>query len=408
MALRNRNGKWHYRFHAAGQEWSGDTGLVATERNRSAALMVEAEARKLVKDGRGDHLRLTIKPFSDAADQFIEWAKGEYRTKPNTWKRLRGSMTSLREYFGKLPLHSITVGQVQDYMSWRRAGDEAREIAPVKEITLRHDLHALSPLFQYGQTHNWCSNNPVESVKIPSDKDAERIHVISEAEEILYFSTCGLLEREQLAKGASTKRNGAYIRAARSFRALHDLAKAMLLQGTRPSEAMQAHKSHVDLGTGKWLIPESKSNAGRRTLKLLPDTRSIFAARITASSHGWLFEGKSADVPMKDAENAHKKVLDRSGLGFVLYDFRHTAATRWAERGMGVETIAKLLGHANLRTVMRYVHLSQEHLDRSMLLYGSAPDGQATRPKSRSGFGPDDAASFGDSSPVSVSERKVQ
>jgi hypothetical protein len=82
MGLRNRNGKWHYRFYAAGQEWSGDTGLVATEGNRSVAMMVEAEARKLVKDGRGDHLKLTIKPFSDAADQFIEWAKGEYRTKP--------------------------------------------------------------------------------------------------------------------------------------------------------------------------------------------------------------------------------------------------------------------------------------------------------------------------------------
>jgi len=57
----------------------------------------------------------------------------------------------------------------------------------------------------------------------------------------------------------------------------------------------------------------------------------------------------------------------------VLYDFRHTCATRWAERGMGVETIARLLGHANLRTVMRHVHLSQEHLDRSMVLYGVEP-----------------------------------
>jgi integrase len=287
-------------------------------------------------------------------------------------------------------------------------GDEAREIAPVKEITLRHDLHALSPLFQYGQKHNWCSQNPVESVKIPSDKDAECIHVISEAEEARYFGTCELLEREQLAKAGTTKRKGAYIRAARSFRALHDLAKTMLLQGARPSEAMQAHKSHVDLGAGKWLIPESKSNAGRRLLKLLPETRSIFAARIAASARGWLFEGKSADAPMRDAENAHQRVLARSGLAFVLYDFRHTAATRWAEGGMGVETIAKLLGHANLRTVMRYVHLSQEHLDRSMLLYGSAPDGKTARSESRSGFGPDASASFEDSSPVSVSEGKVQ
>jgi integrase len=121
---------------------------------------------------------------------------------------------------------------------------------------------------------------------------------------------------------------------------------------------MQTHRSHVDIEARKRLIPESKSSAGRRTLRLLAETRSIFAARIAASRRGWRFEGKSAEVPMKDSENAHRKVLDRAGLAFVLYDFRHTAATTWAERGMGIETIARLLGHANVRTVMRYVHLS--------------------------------------------------
>jgi hypothetical protein len=68
---------------------------------------------------------------------------------------------------------------------------------------------------------------------------------------------------------------------------------------------------------------------------------------------------------------------------------------------MGVETIAKLLGHANLRTVMRYVHLSQEHLDRSMLLYGMAP-------VSRVQSGSNGSGTFDDSSPFSVNESEVQ
>jgi integrase len=136
-------------------------------------------------------------------------------------------------------------------------------------------------------------------------------------------------------------------------------------------EVMHAHVSHVDLEAGKWFIAESKSTPGRRTLKLLPKIRSIFAARNQKSTRGWLFEGKSTDVPMKGAENSHQKVLALAGLAFVLYDFRRTCATRWAERGMGIETIARLLEHVNLRMVMRYVHLSHEHLDRSMLMYGA-------------------------------------
>src|SRR6478672_5282346 len=111
MPLRRRNGNWHYRFYAAGRTWTGDTGLVATKRSESAARCAEAEARKLVSQGRGEALKLEVKTFSDAADQFIAWAKGEHRDKPNTWKRLRGSITSLKVFFGHQPLHTITVGR---------------------------------------------------------------------------------------------------------------------------------------------------------------------------------------------------------------------------------------------------------------------------------------------------------
>jgi integrase len=47
---------------------------------------------------------------------------------------------------------------------------------------------------------------------------------------------------------------------------------------------------------------------------------------------------------------------------FVVYDLRHTFATRFAEATAGdVVALAAILGHANLCTVMRYVHLSREH-----------------------------------------------
>jgi len=54
----------------------------------------------------------------------------------------------------------------------------------------------------------------------------------------------------------------------------------------------------------------------------------------------------------------------------VIYDFRHTFATRMAERGCDIATLAKILGHANLRSVMRYIHISQEHVERAMLQFG--------------------------------------
>jgi site-specific recombinase XerD len=143
-----------------------------------------------------------VKTFRGAAQQFIQWAKGEHRQKPNTWKGLRGSMTSLK-VFGNQPLHTIGIGQLQDYMSWRRSGDEKKEISPVKEVTLRHDLHALSPLFDYGINHNWCVLNPVAKVKIPSDAEAQRMHVLTPGEETKYFQACLQRSDQELAASMS-------------------------------------------------------------------------------------------------------------------------------------------------------------------------------------------------------------
>ena len=373
MSLRQRSGNWHYRFFAAGRTWTADTGLAATERNRNAALLAEVEARKLVSDGRPEQLKVLPKPFSDAADQFIEWAKGEHREKKGTWKRLRGSMASLKLYFKLRPLHTITVGQVQDYMSWRRLCPECSgdgcDICDqtgqgVKEITLRHDLHALSPLFKYGIDHNWCLLNPVERVKIPSDAEAVRIHVLTPAEEMLYFETCKRLAAELQAEATRAKGGAvaAKQRAAKCFDNLQDVGRLMLLQGPRPSEVMAARTEHVDVARAEWLIAGGKSRAARRVLDLTPESAGILEKRFMAGGEGFLFHGRKHGTPLSDVENAHKRVLEASGLAFVIYDFRHTFATRFAEATNGdVVALAAILGHANLRTVMRYVHVSREH-----------------------------------------------
>src|SRR5712691_10222927 len=100
MPLRSRNGTWHYRFWLDGREYTSDTDLVATERNRNAAARVEAKARELVMSGRSHELRLQVKPFSDAATEFLTWADGEYIEHRNTAKRLRTSFVSLCRFFG--------------------------------------------------------------------------------------------------------------------------------------------------------------------------------------------------------------------------------------------------------------------------------------------------------------------
>ena len=68
---------------------------------------------------------------------------------------------------------------------------------------------------------------------------------------------------------------------------------------------------------------------------------------------------KRAGLPITKLNGSREKVLEATGLSFVLYDLRHTFATRAAERGMPLPLLAKILGHANMRSIEKmYIRLN--------------------------------------------------
>src|SRR5262249_17917714 len=138
----------------------------------------------------------------------------------------------------------------------------------VREITIRHDLHALSLMLQYAIRHNWARRNPVKEVEMPSDANAVRIHILSPAEEAAYFTH------------AAKRPN------------LHDVAKLILLHGMRPEEVMQLRAEHVDLERNTVRIERGKTNAARRILRLRIESRDILVRRIAAGST-WIFPGRN-------------------------------------------------------------------------------------------------------------------
>jgi integrase len=403
MPIRSREGNWHYRFQVDGRTYSAKTDLVATERNRTAAMRVEAKARELVLSGRAHELKLQVKPFSDAARDFLVWADGEYTTHPATAKRLRTSFVSLSAFFGNAPLSSILRGHVNDFKAWRRKEHG------VREITIRHDLHALSKAFGYFVDHNWARENPVKGVEIPSDKDAVRIHVLSAAEEALYFE------------------------AAKRFPALYDLGRLMLKQGCRPEEILELQVADIDLERSRLTIRAGKSRSARRQLRLSVESREICARRVMAATSRWMFEGKIPGSRLAKLNGRHtdtlnalatckcshsrdqqedsvgcscgcKKFDEVSRMAFVLYDLRHTFATRAAEAGMPVATLASILGHGDLRSVSKYVHVRQDAKDRAMDALEEVQN--ISEEKRSSSFRPVDGAERRDSSGSSRTSRE--
>ena len=344
MPLRRRGPWWHYRFTIAGQEIAGSTDLRATEENRKAAERFEKHQRQLVLSGRAVE---RAKDFATAAGEFISWCKDvEYRQKPNTAARIETSFASLLECFGTISVSEIGAGELERYKTRRI------QVNGVRDVTLRHDLHALSLFFQYAEKMRWREGNPVRQITIPSDRESVRIHVLTNEEEKKYFKAASdVVDRDG-------RRN------------LYDVAMIMLNQGCRPEEIMSARKCDLDANASTLAIPGGKSRAARRTLHLTPKSLETLTRRLKTGGP-WLFPSERyPGNHITKLNNSHDRTCIAAGVSFVLYDLRHTFGTRQAtELKTDPFTLAAIMGHSNLRTIMRYVHPDQQAQKEAMERY---------------------------------------
>ena len=204
----------------------------------------------------------------------------------------------------------------------------------------------MSLLFQYGKKRKWCRDNPVDEIEIPSVKDAVRIHVLTPEMERRYFAE-----------------------ASRRSIDLADIGTVMRTQGCRPEEVFTLEQSAIDLNNGSFRVVWGKTSAAKRKLLMTRESYEIFKRRLEIPGK-WVFPSpRKPGQHVANVYRAHEDVLsllaDPSML-FVLYDLRHTFATRFACAGCPLPTLARILGHANLSSVFKYVHPSQQMMDDAM------------------------------------------
>ena len=136
--------------------------------------------------------------------------------------------------------------------------------------------------------------------------------------------------------------------------------------GMRQGEQFSLQWKWVDLDNSVITIPMSKSGRTRH-VPLSEGAKAILRSFDTFTRSPYVFP--SVHNPLKPLnpdsflEFVYQPGLRKAGIqGSVWHSLRHTAASRRVMAGVDLFSVSKVLGHQDIKTTMRYSHLSPQHL----------------------------------------------
>lgn len=134
----------------------------------------------------------------------------------------------------------------------------------------------------------------------------------------------------------------------------------LLLTGLRPKEALELKRANVNLATGVAHLPATKTGDRDATLS----THAIAFLRTVPQieSNPYFFCGQKAGRPLTGLQNAFEIVRELAGFDeeVVLYTLRHNFGSTLAAQRVEAYELMRAMGHKNLSTSLRYIHLASE------------------------------------------------
>lgn len=130
--------------------------------------------------------------------------------------------------------------------------------------------------------------------------------------------------------------------------------RTLMLTGLRVSESLGIEWSHIDLKSGRLVLPDTKT--GRR-VHVLPKPALSILEGLPRHRCNFVFtnDGKTATVYRTVRKHFIQIVAEAGIEGATLHDLRRTYVTTAAAAGVGSYALRDLLGHASSRIADRYV-----------------------------------------------------
>ena len=289
--------------------WAGPTRKIAAE--LLARLYRESSREELL-----DEKATASVPFAETEKDFREYLTARHGA--TTLEGESGQVDRIVSYFGSRPIRTLDAGDVSKFLTALRA--EGR-----KPATCNRYASCLSSWFTFAIERSFARKNPVKGLRRQRE-ELKPIPFIGDADLTAIFA------KESDARYAA------------AYRFLADT-------GMRRGEFERLERRDYDPARSVVQIRKSKSGHPR-VVPLIGAARAALDAllgpiRLVGPDLVW-----TGSIAMASKQFA--KAARAAGYRLSLHALRHSCASRLAQRGIPLATIAEILGHRCLATTARY------------------------------------------------------
>lgn len=315
---------WYYDFTVRRVRYRES---IPEARTKYQAQEAEKRIRDEVFEGKFGQTQSKVKFAEFAKDEYLTWAASKRSINMD-----RIHVKTLTSFFGSTALADISQITIERFKR-QRCSTMSQRGALLKPASVNRELACLSKLLALARDNGFLAKVP--KIKMLRE-DNQRTRYLSPDEET------------QLMKSLETSR-----------KYLIPLVTFALNTGMRLSEITSLTWNRVDFVRGSIFVTNTKSGKARAV------PMNEHSRRVLTSLHS-KSERVFTSLP-KRISLSFTKACEQAGIvDFSFHCLRHTFATRLADSGVDITTIAALLGHSNIQMSSRYTHPTDDRNHRAV------------------------------------------
>ena len=339
----------------------GSAEILTPVQARDRAKLILADACKGIepKKKKAREKHHTLRTFLD--EEYGPWYQQNRRCADYEIKRLQNNFKNLLDK----PLAEISLWAIE---KWRMN----RLKSGITPVTVNRDIAPLKTALSRAVDWEFLAENPLARLK-PSKTDRSRVvRYLSDEEEKRLRDA--LVRREHKMKKARAsanrwrKEHGYRTKPELTEQYFADYLRPMVLlslnTGIRRGELASLTWADVNFKGPSLTVNGQDTKSGQT--RVIPLNDEVLAVlrhwrKQTKKEVGYVFPGRTGG-PLLDVNKAWVAIRASAKISnFRWHDLRHTFASKLAMRGVDLNTIRELLGHASLAMTLRYAHLAPEH-----------------------------------------------